>query len=144
MPDLLFIDGGEPQLRAVRNALTELGIEDIDFIGIAKENEEIVFPDARGKIKLDPTHPVQRLITAVRDESHRFAVGYHRVLREKRMTSSKIDEIPGIGPKRKKDLLKAFGGTGKMKKATRDELMEVLKNSAAVESVMKWIKENGG
>lgn len=144
VPDLLFIDGGEPQLRAVNNALSSLGIEDLDFIGIAKENEEIVFPDSRGKLKLDPTHPVQRLITAVRDESHRFAVSYHRTLRDKRMTNSKIDDIPGIGPKRKKELLKAFGGIGGIKKATKKELMDALKNRGAVDSVLKWIKENGG
>lgn len=144
IPDLLFIDGGEPQLRAVKNALSSLEIDNLDFIGIAKENEEIVFPDARGKIKLDSTHPVQRLITAVRDESHRFAVSYHRTLRDKRMTSSNIDNISGIGPKRKRELLKAFGGIGGIKKATEKELADVLKNRGAVESVLKWIKENGG
>jgi len=141
-PDLLFIDGGEPQLRAVKKALEELNITNLDFIGLAKEREEIVFPDKRKRLYLEPDHPVKRLIVSIRDETHRFAVNYHRVLRERRFKKSKIDSIPGIGPKRKKMLLEKFKSFKRLSTATEKELLEVLNNRKVVEDLINWLHNN--
>ncbi|AKI98084.1 excinuclease ABC subunit UvrC [Kosmotoga pacifica] len=143
LPDLLLIDGGVPQLRAVSEALSKLKL-DTDLIGIAKEEEEIVFPDERGKLKLPLDHPVQRLLLSIRDEAHRFAVNYHRYIRERRYLGSELDKIPGIGPKRKKQLLQHFGSVTKIKKASEKELMQIIKNRRVVFEILQWAKENGG
>jgi len=142
-PDLLLVDGGAPQLAAVRESLEELGLKKIDFIGLAKEEEEIVFPDNRGRLKLSPDHPVLRLLTTIRDESHRFAVNYHRVLRERKFSTSRLDDIPGIGPKRKRALVRAFGSVTNIKKASKEELMKVIKNRKVVEQILAWTKKQG-
>jgi len=144
LPDLLLIDGGEPQLRAVKKALIDIDAETVDFVGIAKEREEIVFPDRRDRIHLTADHPVHRLLAAVRDESHRFAVNYHRILRERRISRSALDDIPGIGPKRKQKLIKAFGSVAGIRKASREELLEVIGNRQAVQEIIKWTKETVG
>ncbi|OAA30110.1 excinuclease ABC subunit C [Kosmotoga arenicorallina S304] len=143
LPDLLFIDGGFPQLRAVSEALEELNLK-TEIVGIAKEEEEIVFPDSRGKLKLPPDHPVMKLLVSIRDETHRFAVNYHRYLRERRFVSSEIDGIPGIGPKRKRLLMKHFKSVSRIKKASEEELCKVIKNKKIVAEILKWAKENGG
>jgi len=143
LPDLLFIDGGLPQLEAVSKALDELHQKG-EIIGLAKKEEEIVFPDKRGKLKLPLDHPVMKLLTSIRDETHRFAVNYHRYLRERRYLGSEIDKIPGIGPKRKKLLIQHFKSVSKIKKASERELLEVIKNKKIVEEILKWAKENGG
>ncbi|HHF08927.1 MAG TPA: excinuclease ABC subunit UvrC, partial [Kosmotoga arenicorallina] len=103
-----------------------------------------VFPDKRGKLKLPLDHPVMKLLTSIRDETHRFAVNYHRYLRERRYLGSEIDKIPGIGPKRKKLLIQHFKSVSKIKKASERELLEVIKNKKIVEEILKWAKENGG
>ncbi|WP_273229469.1 helix-hairpin-helix domain-containing protein, partial [Kosmotoga pacifica] len=136
LPDLLLIDGGVPQLRAVSEALSKLKL-DTDLIGIAKEEEEIVFPDERGKLKLPLDHPVQRLLLSIRDEAHRFAVNYHRYIRERRYLGSELDKIPGIGPKRKKQLLQHFGSVTKIKKASEKELMQIIKNRRVVFEILQ-------
>lgn len=142
-PDLLLVDGGAPQLAAVLEALEELGLEKMDFIGLAKEEEEIVFPDNRGRLKLSPDHPVLRLLTTIRDESHRFAVNYHRILRERRFSTSKLDDIPGIGPKRRRALIRAFGSVTNIKRANKEDLMKVIKNRKIVEQILIWAKKQG-
>ena len=142
VPDLLFIDGGEPQLRAVKKALDELKINALDFIGLAKEREEIVFPDKRERLYLPPEHPVKRLITSIRDETHRFAINYHRVLREKRFKKSKIDSIPGIGPKRKRLLIEKFKTFKRIKNASEEELQEIINNKRVVKELMDWFRNN--
>lgn len=144
VPDLLLVDGGEPQLRAIEKAFSALGIDDYETVGLAKEFNELVFPDKRERVKLPPDHPVLRIIISIDNEAHRFAVNYHRVLREKRYQSSKIDEIDGIGPKRKRDLLKTFGGLKGVAEASSEELYSVLKNKKAVEALLQWLKEREG
>ncbi|PVD16287.1 excinuclease ABC subunit C [Mesotoga sp. Brook.08.105.5.1] len=144
LPDLLLIDGGEPQLRAVEKAFAEIGIEEYEIVGLAKEFNELVFLDNRDRVRLKEEHPVLRMIISIDNEAHRFAVNYHRVLRERRFLTSKIDDIPGIGPKRKKALLKAFGSIKGISKASEDDLRSVLKNSKAVEAVTRWASEKSG
>ena len=144
LPDLLLIDGGEPQVRAVEKAFSEIGIDGYEIVGLAKELNELVFPDKRGRILLPQDHPVLRMIISIDDEAHRFAVNYHRVLREKRYRSSKLDDIKGIGPKRKKALLKAFGGIPGIMEASEEDLYAILKNRKAVEEVRNWIERKGG
>lgn len=102
LPDLLLIDGGEPQLRAVEKAFAEIGIEEYEIVGLAKEFNELVFLDNRDRVRLKEEHPVLRMIISIDNEAHRFAVNYHRVLRERRFLTSKIDDIPGIGPKERR------------------------------------------
>ncbi len=143
LPDLLFIDGGKPQLVAAKKALDYLDL-DCEIVGIAKENEEIVFPDQRGKLTLPDDNPVKRLLIAVRNEAHRFAVHYHRVLREKRLRRSKLDDVPGIGPKRKKRLLKAFGSISEIKNANEEELYKIVKDRRALNNILDWIKKQSG
>ena len=144
LPDLLLIDGGEPQLRAVEKAFAEIGIEEYEIVGLAKEFNELVFLDNRDRVRLKEEHPVLRMIISIDNEAHRFAINYHRVLRERRFLTSKIDDIPGIGPKRKKALLKAFGSIKGISKASEDDLRSVLKNSKAVEAVTRWASEKSG
>lgn len=144
LPDLLLIDGGEPQLRAVEKAFAEIGIEEYEMVGLAKEFNELVFLDNRDRVRLKEEHPVLRMIISIDNEAHRFAINYHRVLRERRFLTSKIDDIPGIGPKRKKALLKAFGSIKGISEASEDDLRSVLKNSRAVEAVTRWASEKSG
>jgi len=144
LPDLLLIDGGEPQLRAVEKAFAEIGIEEYEMVGLAKEFNELVFLDNRDRVRLKEEHPVLRMIISIDNEAHRFAINYHRVLRERRFLTSKIDDIPGIGPKRKKALLKAFGSIKGISEASEDDLRSVLKNSKAVEAVTRWASEKSG
>ncbi|PNS40155.1 excinuclease ABC subunit UvrC [Mesotoga sp. B105.6.4] len=144
LPDLLLIDGGEPQLRAVEKAFAEIGIEEYEMVGLAKEFNELVFLDNRDRVRLKEEHPVLRMIISIDNEAHRFAINYHRVLRERRFLTSKIDDIPGIGPKRKKALLKAFKSIKGISEASEDDLRSVLKNSKAVEAVTRWASEKSG
>lgn len=122
LPDLIVVDGGKGQLSAVMDALCSLGAEEIPLISLAKREEEIFVPGGSESILLKSMSPEYRLITSLRDEAHRFAIAYHRRLRENRQKKSELDTIPGIGDVRKKALLKAFSGLEKIKNATVEEL----------------------
>lgn len=117
LPDLILIDGGKGQLNAAIKALLEIGHPPLPIIGLAKRDEEIFLPGCETSLKLDKNRPALKLLRAVRDEAHRFAVAYHREIRGKRLTKSLLDDIPGIGPHRKNALLKAFGSVRELKKA---------------------------
>ncbi len=113
-PDLLLIDGGAGQVSAVGEVLAELGISDIPYVGVAKgvdrnAGRERFFIPGREPFTLDPRDPVMYFIQRLRDEAHRFAIGSHRARRKKNMTRNPLDEVPGIGAKRKKALLQHFG-----------------------------------
>ena len=124
-PDLLVLDGGKPQLTAAENELSALGL-DIPMAGLAKKDEELYVPwDDEGPVVLPSGSPSLYLIKHVRDEAHRFAITFHRELRDKGMVASVLDEIPGLGPKRKKLLLRHFGSVKRMREATLDELKAV-------------------
>jgi excinuclease ABC subunit C len=123
-PDLLVVDGGKPQLTAALKAMDDLDIEDVPVIALAKREEEIYVPGKVEPLALSKRDPALNLIRQLRDEAHRFAVGYHRERRGKRMVSSVFDKIPGVGPKRKKALIKHFGTPDIVYKSTVDEIAE--------------------
>ncbi|MCT2559659.1 excinuclease ABC subunit UvrC [Tsuneonella sp. YG55] len=127
-PDLVLIDGGKGQMSSVKDALEELGIEDVPLIAIAKgphhgrEGREVFhFPDGREKT-LPVNSPLLFYLQTLRDEVHRFAIGAHRAKRSRAITASPLDEIPGIGPSRKRALLLHFGTAGKVRAAALDDL----------------------
>ncbi len=124
-PDLIIVDGGKPQLSAALAQLKELGADDIPVCGLAKRDEELFVPwQESGPVVLPGGSPSLYLVKQVRDESHRFAITFHRELRGKAMTTSVLDTVEGIGPKRKKALLKHFGSFSKLKAANLDEIRD--------------------
>ncbi|HAS28429.1 MAG TPA: excinuclease ABC subunit C, partial [Dehalococcoidia bacterium] len=125
IPDLMLIDGGKGQLSSVMEILKDTGIESLTVIGLAKENEEIFTPGVSEPIRLPKSSPALQLLQRVRDEAHRFAVGYHHNLHKKKTFSSSLDCVPGIGPARKKALLKQFGSVAGIKSANIEELLSV-------------------
>lgn len=125
IPDLILLDGGEGQLRIGREALTELNFPPVTLIGLAERHELIVFPDgARPPLELPRSHPALKLLQSIRDEAHRFANGYHRLLRNKRIADSLLSEIPGLGPTRCQQLLTRFGSVKAIAKLTPEELAQ--------------------
>ena len=137
-PDLVLIDGGKGQMSAVKAALEEIGVEDVPLIAIAKgpnhgrEGREIFhFPDGR-EITLPVNAPVLFYLQRLRDEVHRFAIGAHRTKRSKAITTSPLDEVPGIGPSRKKALLMHFGTARAVRSASLEDLQKAPGVSAAV------------
>ncbi len=131
-PSLVVIDGGVGQLgRAVR-VLDRLNL-DIPVIGLAKRMEEVYLPDVADPIRLPRQAEALYLLQQVRDEAHRFAIEYHRRLRSRRMVDSVLDDVAGIGPTRKKTLLRRFGSVKKMREASRDDLAAVLPDGVAAD-----------
>ena len=124
-PNLVIIDGGKGQLAAARRALDELGEHDVELCSLAKRFEELYLPDRADPVALPRGSEALYLVQRVRDEAHRFAVSYHRTLRGKRMTSSALDDLQGVGPARRKALLKHFGSVKRMREATVEEFQEV-------------------
>ncbi len=124
-PDLLIIDGGKGQLRYAREAMRALGVEHIPTFGLAKE-EELLCEEGREEwIRLPRRSQALFLLQRVRDEAHRFAITYHRKLHRKAATHSRLEDVPGIGPKRKKALLKAFGSLKRIREASVEEIAAV-------------------
>ncbi len=132
LPDLLLIDGGKGQVGAVIQALKTLNLDGADIVGIAKEDERLILTNGE-EVHLPLNDQALRILVAVRDESHRFATSYHYLLREKKMTHSLLDEVKGIGPKRKKALLKRFKSVKGIKHASFEELKEVVGEKIAKE-----------
>ena len=124
-PDLLLIDGGKGQLSGVREVLEELGLESIPAIGLAKQEEEIFLPEQEEPLRLSRRSSALMLLQRVRDEAHRFAITYHKSLRDKKTVKSNLDQVTGIGPKRKQLLLKTFGSVRRIQNASLEELMKV-------------------
>ena len=120
-PDLLVVDGGKPQLTAAMAQLEELGL-DIPVCGLAKSDEEIFVPWDDTPVVLPSGSPSLYLIKQVRDESHRFAITFHRELRDKAMTRSVIDDVPGVGPKRRRALMRMFGSLKRLRAASEEEI----------------------
>jgi excinuclease ABC subunit C len=129
-PSLVLIDGGAGQLGRAVKVLDELDL-DIPVIGLAKRMEEVYLPGRPEPIHIPRDAEALYLLQQVRDEAHRFAVTYHRELRSKSMVDSILDEVEGVGPKRKKDLLKHFGSLKKMRAATEADLAEVVPSGVA-------------
>jgi len=134
LPDLLIVDGGKGHLNIALKVLHELEIVTVDVIGVAKEKgrhdkgttaEQIFLPEIKEPILLKPNSKVLFLLQQIRDEAHRFAITFHKSLRSKKLIKSELDEIEGIGPSKKRLLLRHFGSIKKIKLATRDELSVV-------------------
>ena len=138
MPDLILIDGGKGQLSQARAALVELGLNDVSVIGVSKGPqrkpglEELIVEGEGAALTLPPQHPGLHLIQQIRDEAHRFAILGHRARRGKTRTTSELDEIPGIGGKRRRALLARFGGLKGVQSAAMDEIMQVEGISRAI------------
>ncbi|MCY3680041.1 MAG: excinuclease ABC subunit UvrC [Gemmatimonadetes bacterium] len=124
-PDLLLVDGGKGQLSSVVEALKALGIEDQPVIGLAKRLEEVFLPGLSDPQNIPKSSSSLKLLQMLRDESHRFAIAYHRKLRDKRTLTSELDEIPGVGPSRRVALLKHFGSVKRIREAEVEEVAEV-------------------
>ena len=149
-PDLILIDGGKGQVSAVKRVLDRLGIEDVPFIGIAKgpdhgrEGREVFhFPDGR-ELTLPVNSPLLFYLQWLRDEVHRFAIGAHRSKRAKAITASPLDEVPGIGPARKKALLLHFGTARAVRSASLEDLQKAPGVSAAVAQTVHDYYHGGG
>lgn len=122
-PDLIILDGGKPQLTAALEMFDEMGVHDIAIAGLAKRDEELFVPwQDSGPVILPSGSPSLYLVKQVRDEAHRFAITFHRELRGKGMTTSILDEVEGIGPKRKKALLKSFHSFKRLREASVDDI----------------------
>ncbi|MDQ8021704.1 MAG: excinuclease ABC subunit UvrC [Moraxellaceae bacterium] len=130
-PDVILIDGGKGQVGVAHEVLTELGLESICMVGVAKGEErkagmeQLIWADGREPVRLGGDHPALHLIQIVRDEAHRFAITGMRARRAKSRIGSKLDDIPGIGPTRRKKLIETFGGLDGVRAATVDDLCRV-------------------
>jgi len=138
LPDLVLIDGGKGQLNAARAAMKEAGADSIPTTSLAKENEEIFIPDKPKPIILSRSSQGLQLLQRLRDEAHRFAIGYYQKIHRGETFTSALDAIPGIGPKRKRALLRKFGSVQAIKEASAEELASV---SGMTRSAVKKIKE---
>jgi excinuclease ABC subunit C len=134
-PDLLIVDGGKPQLTAALQQLEELGITDIPAAGLAKADEELFVPWQEGApVVLPSGSAALYMVKQVRDEAHRFAITFHRELRGKGMTRSLLDDVAGLGPKRRKALHRVFPSLKKLKAASVDDL-------AAIQGIPQQVAE---
>lgn len=142
LPSLVIIDGGKGQLSAAREAMRELGFEGMATFGLAKEFEHLFGEDSPDPIVLPRNSESLYLLQRIRDEAHRFAVSYHRNLRGKRSLKSILDDIPGVGPKRRKVLVEHFRTMAALRKATVDDLAEVPGITGAVaEAVYEFFQQ---
>jgi len=130
-PDLILIDGGKGQLTAAYDALEQIGLGNLVAVGIAKKEELLFTRDQQDPIALPDNDPALLLIERIRDEAHRFAVTFHRKARTMRDLRSQLDEVPGIGPRRRRALLTKFGSLAGVRRATREELDAVVGPKAA-------------
>jgi excinuclease ABC subunit C len=122
VPDLVIVDGGKGQVSAAHDAMRNLSVGHIPLAGLAKRFEELYVKDVSEPIVLDRTSQALYLVQRIRDEAHRFAITYHRGVRSKTGMRSALDEIPGVGPKRKKALLRKFGSLKGIREASVDEI----------------------
>jgi len=143
LPDLILIDGGKGQLNAAFEIIQKLGLDGINIIGLAKREEEIFLPGISEPVIIPRNSAALHLIQRIRDEAHRFAVSYHRKLRSRRLTHTMLDDIPGVGPQRRKALLQHFGSLGEIKKASINELKKVEGISTRTARVIyDYLREN--
>ena len=125
MPDLVIVDGGKGQVSAAKEVLDAIGLHDLPLAGLAKEREELFLPGRPEPIVLAPTSSALYLVQRLRDEAHRFAITYHRTLRDRRTVRSAFDDLPGVGPKRKRELLKVFGSIKRVREAPVEQIAAV-------------------
>ena len=137
MPDLVIIDGGKGQVGEAKEVLDELGLHDLPVVGLAKEREELFFPGDPVPVMLPQTSQALFLVQRLRDEAHRFAITYHRDLRSKRQTRSAFDDLPGVGPKRRRALLRVFGSAKRVREAPVEQIAAVPGIGAALAARIK-------
>jgi excinuclease ABC subunit C len=130
-PDLILIDGGKGQLTSAYNALGDLGLDRLVAAGLAKEEELLFTRDRVEGLALPRESPALRLVQRIRDEAHRFAVSFHRQSRSRRTLRSDLDDIAGIGPRRRRELLTRFGSVAGVRRASREELTAAVGAKAA-------------
>ncbi len=143
-PDLIMVDGGKGQLSSAVEVLTELGVTSVPIIGLAKKLEEVFLPGTSDPELIARASAGLRLLQQVRDEAHRFAITYHRSLRTKRTLQTELDLIAGIGEKRAKELLEAFGSVQGVRFATADQLEEVVGAKVAAKIREYFTPEDAG
>jgi excinuclease ABC subunit C len=131
MPDLIVVDGGKGQLNMADEVLRSLGLQEIPHIGLAKREEEIITVGSEDSILLAKDSPALHVLQALRDEAHRFALTYHRLLRKKRQTKSELDDIPNVGEARRNKLLQFFGSVEEIKKASELEIANIVGTAVA-------------
>lgn len=137
IPDLILIDGGKGQLNAAVNAIRELEVHSVPVASIAKENEDVFIPDRSEPLDIPKDSPALHTLQRARDEAHRFAVSYHQKLRRKKGIASLLDDIPGIGPKRKKALIIKFRSVKGIKEASLEELSQTKSMTLALAKKVK-------
>jgi excinuclease ABC subunit C len=142
-PDLIVIDGGKGQLSAAYDALRDLGLANLVAVGIAKKEELIYTRDRETPIAFATDDPALRLLQMIRDEAHRFAVTFHRKARTLRDLRSELDSVPGIGPRRRRVLLTAFGSLAGVRRASREELTAAVGARTAA-AVLEWFEKSRG
>ncbi|MHA1511914.1 MAG: helix-hairpin-helix domain-containing protein, partial [Promethearchaeota archaeon] len=133
------VDGGKGQLNMAHKLLKDLGIEDVPHIGLTKPEgrseinkpPKIIIPELQDYIELPLKSESLHILQALRDESHRFAINYHRLLRKKRQKKSELDDISGIGPARKRKLLTFFGSVKEIRKASEEQIADIVGSSLA-------------
>jgi excinuclease ABC subunit C len=138
LPDLVLIDGGKGQLSSALAAMKETGAASVPLASLAKEHEEIFIPGRSTSIRLPGSSPGLQMLQRLRDEAHRFAIGYHQKVRRKNTFTSLLDGVPGIGPKRKRALLRQLGSVQAIREASLEELTAV---SGMTSSQAKKLKE---
>ncbi len=125
LPDLAVIDGGKGQLGAALRALESLGVDGVAVLALAKKEEEVYLPGRPDPVRLDRRNRALHLLQRIRNEAHRFAIGYNRKLRGKRTLRSDLGDIPGIGPSRQRELLRRFGSLRSVREATKEEIARI-------------------
>lgn len=145
MPDLVIVDGGRGQLTAARDALSDAGLLQIPVAALAKERrleagrkpEELFVPGRADPVALTPGTEGYHLLQRIRDEAHRFAVTYHQAVRQRRAIRSVLDEVPGVGPARKRALLRRFGSVRAIRDASEEEIAAVAGVGSALAARIK-------
>jgi excinuclease ABC subunit C len=125
LPDVVLIDGGKGQLSAAREVLESMGLGQVPTFGLAKEQEELFEPERSEPIRLPLDSEALFLVQRIRDEAHRFAITFHRVVRRRDAFTSVLDGITGLGPVRRRALMRAFGSIDSIRNASTDDLMTV-------------------
>jgi excinuclease ABC subunit C len=138
LPDLIVVDGGKGQLNAALEILAEYGLDTVPAIGLAKAREEVFKPGMSDPIILPRDSAGLHLLQRLRDEAHRFAIVYHKGLRRSQSLSSVLEEIPGVGPKRRRALLRRFGSLDAIRQASLDDLASV---RGMNESIARKVRE---
>ncbi|MGA9406091.1 MAG: excinuclease ABC subunit UvrC [Bacteroidota bacterium] len=143
LPDLIMVDGGKGQLSSACEVLNELHLQSQPIISLAKRLEEVFVPDESDPVPIPKTSSALRLLQQIRDEAHRFAITFHRSLRDKRTLQTELDLIEGVGKKRAKELLEAFGSVQGVKFATAAQLAEIVGEKVAVK-IREYFEEPAG